>query len=362
MKLGFFFLLLTLVLAAPVLVAGNVTFTSPAGGEVWARGSQHTITYTLADEAPQYEVVLKQNGAFVGYIFTTNYGNPAGVVNHQWEVGKVQTEEGDSIWAPIGGGYTICVGCGGSGPPPYGVSNTFTIGPVKTKGNVTYTSPAGGEYWFKGTTHALIYSFSQALGYHIVTLKRDGARLGIIRHASFPANAGEVINYPWQVGEVTDDDGNPVSVPSGRGYCIAAGLMSGMVDSKRFTIGPDVSALVKFERIYYVPLSIPGGCPQCFILDLNVLREELVKLNEPVEVGLYRQGKTVADLGKIGRGRKMADKLQVKLEPEALAAMNRGEKFELRLFIGSDRLVHSQSLRLVATVLKDHKLETIQKR
>jgi hypothetical protein len=49
--------------------------------------------------------------------------------------------------------------------------------PALATGNVTYTSPAGGEFCFKGSTHALIYSFSQALGYHMVTLHRNGAKL-----------------------------------------------------------------------------------------------------------------------------------------------------------------------------------------
>ena len=248
-----FLILLALSFLAIPAFADAVTFASPAGGEVWARGSQHTITYTLAADAPQYEVVLKRNGVFVGYIYATSWGAAAGVINHPWEVGKVQNEDEEFIWAPIGSGYTICTGCWGSGPPPYGVSNSFSI-----------------EF--------------------------------------------------------------------------------------------DFSLLAGIKRIVYAPLPKNVGCPQCISLDLTALREALIRLHEPVAAGLYLKGMIVASLGQVGGRPEMAVRLQLKLGPEAQAALNRGEEFELRVLNGRMRSIHSQAVRLVTAGRVAPGMEPVLKR
>lgn len=223
--------------------------------------------------------------------------------------------------------------------------------PALATGNVTYTSPAGGEVWNKGSTHAIIYSFSQALGYHLVTLHRNGVKLGIVRMTNFPVDANQVINWPWLVGKVMDENGNAIPVPSGSGYSLAAGLMSGMVFSNQFTIGPDVSTIAKIRQIYYVAQPLPhrGGCPQCFILNLTALRGELVKWDEAVEAELFFKGRSAAKLGRIGKGQGFSAKLQVKLGPDVLEAVRRGEAFELRLISGRMQLLHAQSIQLIAS-------------
>lgn len=239
MKKCFLTLLLLSVLVAPVL-ADDTTFTSPAGGETWVRGSLHTITYVFSKESPMYEVCLFRNGAFVGYVSFHTYSGYNGVMNEQWEVGKVKDESEVVSWAPCGSGYTLCVGCYGSGPPPHGVSMAFTI------------------------------------------------------------------------------------------RCF------------------DYSFLVKITKIYYFRLPKPGDCPQCLILDLKDLREELIKLKEPVMAGLYWRNSQVAKLGRIGNGQGWPGRLQVKLEADALTAMGRGAEFELRLFSDRHQQVYSQKILLAA--------------
>jgi hypothetical protein len=235
MKKAFFTLLLLSFLVMPIR-ANNITFTSPAGGEVWVRGSQKMITFNLADDAPGYEMVLKRNGVFVGYVYANSYGENAGVINRPWEVGKVKNEDEIVIWAPIGSGYTLCAGCWGSGPPPYGVSNSFSI---------------GFDFTFIG----------------------------------------------------------------------------------------------KFKQIAMVP---ELGCPECFVLDLKDLREELVKLDDQVVVGLYWRNEKIASFGKIGKGQGWPGKQEIRLEPGPKASMSRGGEFELRIFTDHHQLLHSQKIVLVA--------------
>jgi hypothetical protein len=197
----------------------------------------------------------------------------------------------------------------------------------------------------------------------MVRLCRNGSCLGLIRYTGFPTDANQVINYPWKVGEVKDDNGTPVSVPPGSGYYISVGLMSGMVDSEHFAIGPDISSLIKIRKIYYKsqPLS-GGGCPQCFNLDLAAIRGELVKWNEDAEARLFLRGKPVANLGRLAGGQGLAGRQQVRFEADALAAMNHGEEFELRLFIGRERLPCQQAVRLESVKPLNLRSETIQKR
>jgi hypothetical protein len=233
MKKGLLIIVLLFVLAAPAL-ADDTTFSHPAGGEVWLKGTMHTITYTFSQQMNSYDLVLLRNGVIVGTIAYHNYYYPAGVYNQQWQAGMI--DEGD--WAPCGSGYYIGVSTGGS-PTPHGISNTFTI------------------------------------------------------------------------------------------FCF------------------DPAIFAKIKSLKLIPLPGPRGCPECFILDLKDLREELVKLDLRVGVGLFLKGRMVADLGKIGKGQGFAAKLQVKLEPRALAAAKRGEEFELQLLSGRNQLLQSHPVRLM---------------
>jgi hypothetical protein len=221
----------------------EIIFTSPTGGETWVIGKTHALNYTLTILAADYQLCLLRNGSFVGYImFYDNHwgtGYPPGEYTYPWQVGKVMMEDEVPFWAPCGSGYTICAGCCGSGPPPYGFSNEFTIG----------------------------YDFS-----------------GLIK----------------KLGKIV---------------------------------------------MFHVPQ--PGGCPECFVLDLPGLPEELLRMEESMAAGLYLKGKAVAELGKFGKGQGLAARLQIKMEPAALAAMKRGEEFELRLFDDTGKQIHSQLTRLV---------------
>lgn len=234
MKKAFLLISLLSVLILPALADVDTTFSSPAGGEVWLKGSTHTITYTFSKQTASYDLVLLRNGAMVGTIAIHNYYYEPGVYNQQWQAGMIN--EGD--WAPCGGGYTVGVYGGGS-LNPNGFSNTFSI------------------------------------------------------------------------------------------YCI------------------DPAIFAKFKFLKFNPLPGPRGCPECFILDLKDLREELVKLELRMGAGLFFKGRMVADLGQVGKGQAFAAQFQVKLEPGILAAAKLGEEFELRLLGARNQLIQAQAVRLV---------------
>ena len=221
------------------------------------------------------------------------------------------------------------------------------IAPVLAAG-VTFTIPAGGETWMLGSMHTITYTYTAPMADDCVTLHRNGVLVGYIFHSGVTYNPGSVVSHPWMVGKLVDLENNVSWAPPGSGYTIRAGQMAQSDHggfSNPFTIGIDLSAILKIRKILYVipPQPGRGGCPQCLTLDLGALREELGKLNEPLTAELLLRGKLAVSLG-----RGFASRLQVRFEPWALEALKRGEEFELRLLNSAGQQVHAQAIRLTA--------------
>ena len=214
--------------------------------------------------------------------------------------------------------------------------------------NATFSSPAEGEVWFRGTERTITYTFSQEISWYVLALFKNGVKLGTfsMHHYTYPPG---VYNQPWQVG-YTDESADLAPVGSGYQIGFECGDSPCPIGiSKTFSIAYDFSLLARIKRILYAPLPKTVGCPQCVFLDLSALREALLRLHEPVAAGLYLRRVLVASLGQVGGvGPEMAVKPQVKLGPEALAALDHGEQFELRVVKKRDRVLRSQAVLLVA--------------
>jgi hypothetical protein len=217
---------------------------------------------------------------------------------------------------------------------------------------VTFTTPAGGESWLPGRPITITYSFWMDTNYHCLMLCRDKVPVGLILSTTIPLSAGQTGTRPWQVGLVCTgmvEPGCEHWAPPGE-YTIGVYTVPGAEPryfSKPFTI-LDISPLfTRYNKIYYGVLPSPGDCPECLILDLPGLHEEMVNSEYALTAGLYWNGRPIADLGKFGKGQGFPAKLQIKLEPAALAAMKRGEKFELRLFDDAGKQFHSQRTQLL---------------
>jgi hypothetical protein len=215
---------------------------------------------------------------------------------------------------------------------------------------VAFTSPAGGETFVRGSMHCITYTVTLTLPPNRIVLKRDGVLVGNIIPHNHSVPPG-VMKVTWDMGMVFDNNGTDIIAPYGGGYTICCvdyvNMENSFGCSNSFSIGPEKIDFPGINKIQYSWLPRPGDCPQCLILDLAELRQELVKLDVDAAVGLFLKGGLAADLGKIGKGQVFAPRLQVKLSPEALAAMKRGEEFELRLLGGRNRLIHVQAVRLV---------------
>jgi len=237
---------------------------------------------------------------------------------------------------------------------------SFLVVPVLAD-NATFSSPAEGDVWVRGTNRTITYTFSQEISWYALALFRNGTKVGTFSYHNYTYPPG-VYNQPWKVGYI---DESADLAPAGSGYQI--GFICGDAPcpigiSKTFTISYDFTLLEKIKRIPYASLPRPVDCPQCIFLDLSALREALIQLHEPVAAGLYLRRMMVANLGQVGKGPGMAVKLQVKLGPEALAAVKNGEEFELRVLNDRNRLIRSQAVLLVAAGRVAPRMEPLLKR
>jgi hypothetical protein len=231
------------------------------------------------------------------------------------------------------------------------------VAPLLANGNiVTFTCPVGGESWFPGRQIKITYSFSQAVSLHYVQLYKNNVYLGPMHTNSNSYSPGQAIILDWPAGSIADLNTHPITnvfVQAGGGYRIAISLINydgpPMAFSGPFTI-LDISVIFsKYNKLAIKQVPVTGGCPECFILDLAGLRDELVQLNETMTLNLFYKGKLVANLGNIGMGKGFVAKLQVKLDADALAAVKRGDEFELRLFNGTGKQINAQAVHLLTS-------------
>ncbi|MDY0298132.1 MAG: hypothetical protein RB296_12530 [Acidobacteriota bacterium] len=116
-------LLSFLVLAGTLLVAQNVTLTSPNGGESWRKGTHHNITWMSSGIiAGTYQITLWRGGTSLGVVAS---GVPYTQNAFEWIVGKLV----NAADAAAGPGYTIKLRLQGETPNDFS-NNTFTIAPA----------------------------------------------------------------------------------------------------------------------------------------------------------------------------------------------------------------------------------------
>jgi FtsP/CotA-like multicopper oxidase with cupredoxin domain len=169
----------------------TLTLTSPNGGESWAPGSSHAVTWTGAGVGPSVKLRLWKDGVFTGYYLTGVIANTGSYV---WTL--------PNTLAP-GTGYKVQVYT-----PDYAFSdfsnNDFTVAASTT---LTLTSPNGGESWQLGSTQTVTWDGVGAGPSIKLRLWRNGIFTGYFL-TGIEANDG---SYQWNI---------PTSLAAGAGYKI----------------------------------------------------------------------------------------------------------------------------------------------
>ncbi len=199
MKRATWFLAILACLLAP-LAAQTVTVTSPNGGEIWAAGSAHAITWNFTNPGSAVvNIILRNGGGKVGPIKT---GVALSKGTYTWANVSV-LENGAPV--PNGSDYVVRISIvgmqtsdvsnaafsigGGAPPPPPGGGSTLTL-----------TSPNGGETWKCGETQNITW-IADWSGTVQLNLYQDGYGFRGIIASGVPSMPG---SFPWKVGSTTD--------------------------------------------------------------------------------------------------------------------------------------------------------------
>ena len=162
-----------------------VSVTSPNGGESWAEGSAHTISWNSSNCSGNVSINLYRNGSYCSTIASSTPDNGSYV----WQVEQCNGNET---------GYKIRVTNLASGD--YDESNSnFSIpgGPC----TITVTSPNGGESWPEGSSRTISWNSSNCSGNVSIKLYHVGSLCSTIA-SSTPDNG----SYVWQVEQCNGNE------------------------------------------------------------------------------------------------------------------------------------------------------------
>ena len=179
----------------------SITVTAANGGESWARGTAHTLTWsytgspgstvkievlkgstpvgTIAESAP---IGSGGKGSFTWSIF------PSGSTGNDYKV-RVQSISQPAIQDLSNNFFTITSGTG--------TSPTTT--PGTTVSSITVTAPNGGEIWKRGTSHAVTWSYTGSPGSTVtIEILKGGSLVGTIAE-NVPLGSGGKGTYTWPI-------------------------------------------------------------------------------------------------------------------------------------------------------------------
>jgi hypothetical protein len=130
--------------SATVTQPDPITVTSPNGGEVWQRGTTHTITWQIGIPPGNFKIELYKGGVF--YSAITNYatgGSFSWYISNTIAAGtdykiKISSTPSGTFWDYSNSNFTICLGTPG--------------------GAITVVSPNGGEAWQRGTSQTITWT------------------------------------------------------------------------------------------------------------------------------------------------------------------------------------------------------------
>jgi ribosomal protein S28E/S33 len=176
---------------APATTTPSITVTLPNGGEVWQRGTTHTVTWDYTGNPGSYVKITRlQRGIEVGTISASTPIGTGGHGSFVWNIGPTGTT-GSNCQVKI---QSI------SQPAMNDTSdNSFylTGGPSTA---ITVTSPNGGESWISGTTHEITWT-STGGAYKLEVLKA-----GVVVQTLSPGTTDHVFSWTISTGLATGND------------------------------------------------------------------------------------------------------------------------------------------------------------
>jgi hypothetical protein len=268
---------------AVTVQAQTITVTSPAGGETWALGSTHMITWTTTGQPnATVSIILRRNGAAVGDIVA---GIPTANGSYSWPVGTYQGGQ-----ATANAGYQVRVRASAAVADN---SGTFNIGPDTTTPSLALASPNGGQSWTAGSMQWIVWTGASLTGKIKLELLRSNALVGTIHDGANATNWG----FQWKVGQYTGG-----MAPAGAGYAIrltSDSLPLSDVSQGTFTI---------------VAAPLAGALPTPGPIQPIQLPDLVVCLRANSHIHVPGSGTVTARVKNIGRGASPATQVRIHFE------------------------------------------------
>ena len=161
-------------------IRGNITVTSPNGGEAWIVNSQHPVTWSIVGSIANVKLEYSTDGGST-YPYTIISSTPAGPGTYNWTIPDTLSQMARVKITDA------------SDSSVYDTSdNNFKI-----RGNLTLTSPNGSEEWEVGSAHNVTWTRLGSIANVQLKYSIDGgSSYPYTIVASTDAAAG---SYPWVI-------------------------------------------------------------------------------------------------------------------------------------------------------------------
>ena len=163
----------------------SVSLSSPNGGETWAAGSTHTISWTYTGDPGYLKIDLLKGGSTSTLTSYASKGSN-GSGSYTWRISSNQSS----------GSYQIRITSRTNGSLSDTSDDPFTItGPPPP--SVSLSSPNGGETWAAGSTHTISWTYTGDPGYLKIDLLKGGSTSTLTSYASKGSNGSG--SYTWRI-------------------------------------------------------------------------------------------------------------------------------------------------------------------
>jgi len=177
---------------SPASTTPLITVTSPNGGEIWQRGTTHTITWDYTgNPGSTVKITLVKGSTEVGTITSSVSIGSGGHGSYSWPISSSASSTGND--------YKVSVQSISQPAIKDTSNNYFTLTPTTTSPKITVTSPNGGEMWQRGTTHTVTWSYTGSPGSTVrIALMKGSTEIGTIASSTSIGSSGKG-SYTWPI-------------------------------------------------------------------------------------------------------------------------------------------------------------------
>jgi len=167
----------------------SITVNDPNGGESWYEGSTHNIHWSTSGTSGNVKISYSTNGGANWSTITSSTANDG---SYAWTLPQVNSDQTQCRVKVENAADANCQDMS---------NNNFTIKDSPPPCSITVTDPNGGESWYEGSTHNILWSASGTSGNVKISYSTNGG-------ANWSTIIGSTANdgsYSWTLPQVNSD-------------------------------------------------------------------------------------------------------------------------------------------------------------